>query len=257
MRFFPSLALLLYSCTDPAPKKPLLQSRPPVADSVAAPIVPVQTPDSFASIRVDPRKSRIGFYWKDASGQLLRNLSTLRDTLAARGHQILFAMNGGMYTEDLSPLGLYIENGKMMRPVNRRNGAYGNFYIPPGGIFFIREDGRAGIATRDAFRPAGVRYATQSGPMVLVQGKINTRLSPASLNRNIRNGVGILPSGEIVLAISTQPVTFYEFARYFRDQGCTDALFLDGGISAAYAPAQNLEPWYEGGFGVMIAVTAD
>ena len=40
-----------------------------------------------------------------------------------------------------------------------------------------------------------------------------------------------------IFAISDEPVTFYAFARLFRDGlGCANALFLDGSVSSLYAP---------------------
>jgi uncharacterized protein YigE (DUF2233 family) len=37
--------------------------------------------------------------------------------------------------------------------------------------------------------------------------------------------------------ISNAPVTFYEFAMYFRDQlHCQDALYLDGAVSSLFHP---------------------
>ena len=46
-----------------------------------------------------------------------------------------------MYGEDLKPIGLYVENGRTLRKLNRRNGP-GNFHLKPNGVFFI--DGAKG-----------------------------------------------------------------------------------------------------------------
>jgi uncharacterized protein YigE (DUF2233 family) len=46
----------------------------------------------------------------------------------------------------------------------------------------------------------------------------------------------------VVFVISESPVTFYEFASFFRDSlHCREALYLDGTISSLYAPKLNRE----------------
>ena len=50
-------------------------------------------------------------------------------------------MNGGMYTEERSPVGLFIKEGKIIKTVNKSKGT-GNFYLQPNGIFYITNDGR-------------------------------------------------------------------------------------------------------------------
>lgn len=146
---------------------------------------------------------------------------------------LVLAMNAGMYEPDLSPVGLYVEDGRMLGPLRKEDG-YGNFFMKPNGVFFIGRDG-AGIMTTEAFakRDAGVRFATQSGPMLVINGKIHPRFEPNGTSRYIRNGVGIQGPHTVFLAISTEPVSLGRFARLFRDKlGCANALFFDGGISA-------------------------
>lgn len=75
-----------------------------------------------------------------------------------------------------------------------------------------------------------------------------------SANVNIRNGVGILPDGNVLFAMSKTEVNFYDFARFFKDKGCTNALYLDGFVSRAYAPSENWQQ-IDGNFGVMIGVS--
>jgi uncharacterized protein YigE (DUF2233 family) len=49
---------------------------------------------------------------------------------------------------------------------------------------------------------------------------------------------GVRDAHTVVLAISDHPVTFWEFARLFRDGlGTANDLFLDGSISSLYVPA--------------------
>ena len=75
-----------------------------------------------------------------------------------------------------------------------------------------------------------------------------------SSNVQIRNGVGILPDGNLIFAMSKEPVNFYDFAQYFESLGCKNALYLDGFVSRTYLPSKN---WIQddGDFGVIIGVT--
>jgi len=69
----------------------------------------------------------------------------------------------------------------------------------------------------------------------------------------VRNGVGILPNGHAYFAMSTYPVSFYDFAKHFKDIGCSEALYFDGFVSRSFCPRQNYSQ-LDGNFGVMVAV---
>ena len=94
-------------------------------------------------------------------------------------------------------------------------------------------------------KPPHCIYATQSGPMLLIDGQPHPRFLPDSTFRNIRNGVGVSQDGQTVtFAISDQAVTFMDMARLFRDAlGAQQALYLDGSISRLYAPALGRDDW--------------
>jgi len=147
-------------------------------------------------------------------------------------------MNAGMYEADLSPVGLYIENGKTLKRANTANGP-GNFHLKPNGIFYVSGQ-EAGVLNTERFLSQKPRaeFATQSGPMLVINGKIHPKILPGSDSRKIRDGVGIRDAHTVVFAISENAVTFWEFAHLFRDGlGSANALFLDGSISSLYAPA--------------------
>jgi uncharacterized protein YigE (DUF2233 family) len=177
----------------------------------------------------------VKLFWKDAQQQPYGGFDHLPRRIG--DGPLVFAMNAGMYEEDLSPVGLYVEGGKTLRPVNQRSGP-GNFYLKPNGILFIQgEDARIMTTERFASERPNVDFATQSGPMLVIGGQIHPRIKPGSTSQKIRNGVGILDPHTLVFAISEQPVTFWEFAQLFRVRlGSRNALFLDGGISSLYAP---------------------
>ena len=147
-------------------------------------------------------------------------------------------MNGGMYRPDRSPVGLYIENGQKLQEAETASGS-GNFYLKPNGIFFVSGD-TAGILETNRFlqQRTHIDTATQSGPMLVIDGRIHSRFLPNSTSEKIRNGVGITDAKKVIFVISNDPVTFMQFAKYFRDQlHCSDALYLDGSISSIYAPS--------------------
>ncbi|AII53760.1 phosphodiester glycosidase family protein [Hymenobacter sp. APR13] len=212
----------------------------------------------FLTYRVDLRRQALKLYWLDEQRRPLRSLDRLRSWLASRGDTLQFAMNGGMFRPGNAPLGLYIENEQQLMPLDTLAGA-GNFYLQPNGVFYITLDNRAGVCPTADFRQLNlrhlVRYATQSGPMLVLDGQLHPAFRAGSANRQIRNGVGVLPDGRVLCALSREPVNFYVFARFFQQQGCRNALYLDGFVSRAYLPAQG---WTQtdGDLGVLISVTS-
>ena len=166
--------------------------------------------------------------------------------LAAEGKALGFAMNAGMYHRDLAPVGLYVENGVEVSKLVTRAGP-GNFGLLPNGVFCI-DDGFRVIESR-VFRKErpDCRYATQSGPMLVIGGKLHPKLLADSDSLYVRNGVGVSRDGtRAVFAISNEAVNFHTFARLFRDElGLPDALYFDGNISRLYAPALGR---HDGGF---------
>lgn len=159
------------------------------------------------------------------------------EALSAEGKALGFAMNAGMYHRDLAPVGLYVEDGVEVSGIVTSDGP-GNFGLLPNGVFCIG-DGFRVIESR-AFKKAqpDCRYATQSGPMLVIGGKLHPKLLPGSDSRYIRNGVGVTEDGSrAVFAISNVAVNFHSFARLFRDElSLSDALYFDGNISRLYAP---------------------
>ncbi len=213
--------------------------------------VTVSVADSFISFIAAPESIRL--FWKDSAGIILGSLGAVQRTVEARGQRLRFAMNAGMYTETQGPLGLLISEGKPLHRLNRDTG-YGNFYLRPNGVFFITEKGAAGVCrTPDFPSKKAVRWATQSGPMLLIDGRVHHAFKRGSQNVNIRNGVGIMPDGKVLLGISTVPISLWDFAGFFQQRGCRNALYLDGAVSRAFFPDGGLTDT-GGAFGVMIGV---
>lgn len=203
---------------------------------------------------VDPRSDRIDLFWKDDTGGILGDLGRLKSFVESRGDTLLAAMNGGMFDTGFSAHGLFIQDGVQLHALDTGSGP-GNFYLKPNGVFFVDSSGMAAIATTDRFRDSGgVRHATQSGPMLVIDGTIHPAFVPGSRSLNIRNGVGIRADGTVLLAISRVEVNLHDFATFFLRKGCTDALYLDGFVSRAYLPDRQWEQT-DGELGVLIGVT--
>lgn len=202
-------------------------------------------------------------FWKGPDGEPYRTFSAVAESVAAGGKSLVFAMNAGMYAEDFSPMGLYVEDGEELHPANRLEmtssaGVIPNFYKKPNGIFFLTGD-EAGILPTGVFlkKKQPVTFATQSGPMLVIDGKINPIFIPGSSDRTRRSGVGICEGGTVRFAISDGRVNFHDFATLFRDDlKCRDALFFDGGRGAGvFVREMGREDWSgHCGYGPMIGL---
>jgi len=217
-----------------------------------APIFLSLSPNKLKTIeyyKVNLNKEKIEFVWKNKKNKIFSSIGNV----LKKDSSYTMVMNGGMYTTTQNPLGLYIENGKTHRKLNSVKKAYGNFYMQPNGIFYIQKDSAKVTQTVDFKLDSTITFATQSGPMLLINGEFHPKFMKGSKNLNIRNGVGILPDGNPIFAISTVPINLYDFASFFKENGCKNALYLDGAISRAYIPSKGLQD--KGGkFGVMITV---
>lgn len=175
------------------------------------------------------------------NGRHLRSFAALQAELGRDARRVRFAMNAGMYNTAGAPIGLYIANGAENQALSLTDGP-GNFHMKPNGVFWQGEDGRVHVDTSDAFaaeRPPA-RWATQSGPMLLIGGEMHPRFSEDGASRLTRNGVGVRDDARAFFVISAGFVSFGRFARFFRDElGCTDALYLDGSVSSLWAPELN------------------
>lgn len=211
---------------------------------------------NYAIFHTYPKNVRL--LWKNADGEAYATMRRAGEMLEAEGLHVAMMMNAGIFTENRSPAGLWIENGKVIHKLNTHRGK-GNFHIQPNGVFYLRGN-RANIvttATWQKYQPKAT-YAVQSGPMLVIDGKVNSRLSIKIDSPYKRNGVCITKSGELYFVISTHfrehwP-NLYEFARALASFGCYNALYLDGNISNYYVPGKS--GWFHWkNFVGMIAVT--
>lgn len=155
---------------------------------------------------------------------------------------IVFAMNGGMFDAKGQPIGYYVEDGLRQSVLNQNEGP-GNFHLLPNGVFFGESGGPWRVLETDAFadqietRP---QFATQSGPMLVIDGELHPAFDPDGDSRKIRNAVGVDTSGRAHFVMSEAPISFGKLARYYRDTLNVDnALFLDGSVSQIWDPAND------------------
>jgi uncharacterized protein YigE (DUF2233 family) len=184
----------------------------------------------------DARRDTIQMFWRGADGRPYGAFAPLAAALNAGGRELRFAMNAGIFEADTTPVGLYIEDSKQLRRPDLREGA-SNFHLKPNGVFFVG-DASVGVMESTRFVAAAppARYATQSGPMLVIDGQIHPKILPTGTSAKTRNGVCVRNGVTAVFAISDEPVTFYAFARLFRDAlDCRDALYLDGSISSLFS----------------------
>lgn len=211
--------------------------------------------DNYLVYRVDPQKDQLRLLWKDPQGNRFGSFRRVRDALATQGQHLLFAMNAGIFSTEHAPLGLHIEDGRVLRPLNRAKG-WGNFFLKPNGVFFIANQ-KAVVVDTATYATLKVKpdIATQSGPLLVFHSKLHPKFFPDSLSLYIRNGVGVTEDNQVVFAMSLVPINLYEFATLFRDTlGCPNALYLDGSISRLYAPGLGQE-FLGGDFAGIIAQT--
>lgn len=208
----------------------------------------------FTMCSVDAAAEKLRLYLNDSEGAVLGSFSAIE--ALPEVETLTFAMNAGMYHEDRSPVGHYVEDGvEVMRVIP--NAGPGNFGLLPNGVFCINDDSAQIYETlRYLAEAPACRDATQSGPMLVIDGALHPRFLPNSTSRFIRNGVGTTADGATaVFVISNDSVTFHEFASFFRDHlQLPNALYFDGKVSRLYARALGRNDF---GFqlGPMVAVT--
>ncbi len=196
---------------------------------------------SFSRCEVLLGQDDIRFFLRDHQGMVLGYFPSLKKYLVSQNLDLLFAMNAGMYRPDQNPAGLYIEENKVIRRLVTGSGP-GNFGLLPNGVLCIAKN-KANVYETQLFKKHApiCRFATQSGPMLVIDGALHPKFKANSKSKFIRNGVGTTLDGKkAFFVISNSPLNFHMFARYFKDHlKLNSALYLDGNISILYAPLIN------------------
>ena len=143
----------------------------------------------------------------------------MKEFVESNNQELIFAVNGRMNNNDQSLQGLFVEKGIVRKEVDVHKEGFGNFYLKPNGVFCLTKDGKGIVRSMNDFKlDSTIEYATQSGPMLLINGDYNNKLIKRSLNLHIGNGVGILPNGNVLFAMSKERVNFYDLAILFRQK---------------------------------------
>jgi uncharacterized protein YigE (DUF2233 family) len=215
----PALALLLLALiAQPAPEPP------PADDGICYARQQTASGVDLHWFSIDPARHALRLL-RPARGKA----ATVADMARAAGEPApRLAVNGSFFLKDHTPLGLLISDGQLIQGVRKVDW----------GVFFVR-DGRPGlIHRRDWPGEAGVSFAIQSGPRLVVDGR-PVKVRPQRARRTV---IGVQADGQIFVAATASPVDLSELVTTLIDQGVTQALNLDGGSSSQlYAPAWGLD----------------
>jgi uncharacterized protein YigE (DUF2233 family) len=210
----------------------------------------------FEVVTLDLRRVSLEMQWKDAQGQPFKTFQRLETELSKGNRRVLAVMNAGIFDTSYRPLGLHVQRGRVLHQLNARARGFGNFYLQPNGVFMIGPNGARVLSTTVYQREQPrTLEATQSGPMLVVNGQLNPEFRQGSANQIVRNGVGVESANRVHLVLAVDAVNFYDFARFMRDGlKCSNALYLDGNISSLNVPGTDVIG--DGEFAGMLTVVA-
>ena len=121
--------------------------------------------ERYQLVELDLRHDRLDLRWKDDDGRALASIEGLRAWADSHRRTLLFAANAGIYDQAFRPLGLHIEDGTTWRRLNtvRLPGTVGNFSMQPNGVFYVDQDGKAGVMTTAQWqnKPPAARIASR------------------------------------------------------------------------------------------------
>ncbi len=206
-------------------------------ESPCRPIIFEDTP--FIHCVAVPARHAITTALKGSDGATFRGLAQYAASRRSNAAPVAFAMNAGMYDDAGDPIGYYVEKSERLSELNRADGA-GNFHLKPNGVFYGSGETWAVKASDDFFNSVADRpeFGTQSGPMLVIDGKLHPEIAQDGESKAVRNAVGIDGQGHAHFVISNRAVSFGKLARLYRDKlEVKNALYLDGNVSALWNPA--------------------
>jgi len=239
---------------------------PALVDSVRAETVTFED-TAYYIYEHDPAKEKLEL-WLSEGPDKPNTFPKVQARAGAAGKKLKFALNSGIFEGNFMPSGLHISEGKTIVKLNTkefvktREGEFTpNFFLKPNGVFFLHQNGNAGIMETSVYLKAAQptpRLATQSGPLLVNNNTIHPVLTKDSTSKRYRNGVGVTKDGKIFFACSVLDreiglSNLYNFAALFRDKlECPNALYLDGDISYVYiddeTPPLKETNWFAGIF---------
>src|SRR5579862_5473909 len=160
-------------------------------------------------------RDSLELYWRDDRGNPIGSFARLDSIVRSHGRHLIFATNGGIFAPGQVPLGLFVQNGRQLVPLNLRDSTADpppNFYYKPNGVFYVANS-RAAIVESSAYSGVDAKpeLAVQSGPLLVSGGRIHQGLNPNGPSKYVRNGVGVRADGTVVFAMARDPVNLYTF----------------------------------------------
>ncbi|MFY8048978.1 MAG: phosphodiester glycosidase family protein, partial [Erythrobacter sp.] len=196
--------LMLAACSEAPAGEPVVRSRldgaNPAESASPSPEPTAQVQSACRSVTfedvpltvctADPARHRIDMANLGGDKQPFASLSAFAKSVDPA--TIAFAVNGGMYGDDLKPIGYYVQNGERLAELNRGDGD-GNFYMKPNGVFFGSGGAWKVLGSNTFFDAVGDRpqFGTQSGPLLLIEGKLHPEVQDNGPSKAVRNAVGV------------------------------------------------------------------
>jgi uncharacterized protein YigE (DUF2233 family) len=100
---------------------------------------------------VDLKKESLELFLKDDAGAYFHHFEKLERALASQKRRLVFGMNAGMFHPGFASVGLFIDHGRLLNPLNLDRGE-GNFFLMPNGVFAVTDTG-ALIVESSRFSP--------------------------------------------------------------------------------------------------------
>lgn len=252
---YAAMLVLALSACDPQPEgEPVTRARidgkagsPTATEPTPATTVATQVESACRSIIFEdtplthclaiPARHRVTMEFGPDGEPPYRSLTAL--AAGRDASEVAFAINAGMFGDEGEPVGYFVEDSNRLRPLDTSEGE-GNFYMKPNGVFFGSGDVWEIRTTEDFLANVTERpeFGTQSGPMLVVDGKIHPEITADGPSRLIRNAVGVDEKGRAHFVISNAPLSFGKLARFFRNElDVKNALYLDDTVSALWNPS--------------------
>lgn len=150
--------------------------------------------------------------------------------------EAVLGVNSNFFDENGKPLGLIVSDGQTLHPFKD---------ISWWGIFYFIRNQPHLIHSSQWKMDEKISYAVQTGPRLVVNGKVSSQLKP---NQSQKTAIGFNKAGDVILAMTLYPMEIHDLAKMMARAeakgglGCIEALNLDGGSSSQlYAKSGNFE----------------
>jgi uncharacterized protein YigE (DUF2233 family) len=145
-----------------------------------------------------------------------------------------WVVNGMIFDGDYSPTGGYIDNGVQKKDWTDPETKTGNF-ATRNGIFGKTKAGKMILISYEDLNSLPVmQWAFQNGP-ILIRNSINVCNAQSTSDDFRRSGIGYRNDGSLVVVVAIKPCTPWTLAEELKQQGCIDAIYLDGANPTGYA----------------------